>query len=114
MVYRGTYTTERLMFHNESDPNEVHFIALTKSADAPTFYVTCCCDEEWGYEFYIENNSDYERVKFNIMEAMFDCESMTELLDELSEIFEDGFEGLLVCDCCDCFNCENCNNDYEQ
>jgi hypothetical protein len=52
---------------------------------------------------------------------MFECETMDEFADVLSEVFEDGFEGVLVdvgedvkhdnemCDCsnCDCMDCEH-------
>ena len=111
MVYHGTSAHEIIQFHMIGCPNDLHFIELTKSAVKPTFYVTCCCDPEWGYEFYMENNSDYERIKMVIMDALMDCDHMEELLCELSEIFEDGFEDILVEDDCDCgcnFDCDNC------
>lgn len=113
MVYYGTYTSERLIFHAAGNPNDAHYIMLTKSADTPTFFVTCCCDEEWGYELLMESNSDYERVKWNIMNLIFDCETMDELLEEISEVIEDGFEGLLVNECDGCCNCDHCDCDDE-
>jgi hypothetical protein len=85
---------------------------MTKAATKPTFFVTCCCDNEWVYEFYMDNNSDYERVKMTIMDTIVDCDSVEEVMDELSDIFEDGFYDILVedddeCDCDgDCDNCE--------
>lgn len=114
MVYHGTYSKEIIAVRPMDWLNETHFIELVRSADEPTFWVTCCCDEDWFYEFYLESNSDYERVKFNIMEQIFKCDTMDELLGTLSEIFEDGFESILVeheCDAtCDCENsCNHCN-----
>ena len=106
MIYHGTSVHEIIQFHaiGESD---LHCIELIKAADEPTFSVICCCDPEWYYEFYMENNSDYERVKFAIMDAMFEYYSVDELLDELSDIFEDCFEDILVEDVCD-GDCEHC------
>jgi hypothetical protein len=96
MVYVGTYNTEYIHIREVGNPEEEHFISLEKSAHAPTFKVGCCCDQEWEYEFWMENNSDYERIKMTIMDAAFECDSMSELLNALSDMFMDGFEELLV------------------
>jgi hypothetical protein len=106
MVYKGTDNIEIIQVHPMDNLSETHFISLVKPANSPTFYVTCCCNEDWGYEFYLENNSDYERIKFNIMETIFEAETMNDLLETLSEVFEDGFSDIMVenCDCEDC-NC---------
>ena len=109
MVYHGSDLVEIIQVHPMDDLKATHYINLVKSADTPTFYVTCCCDDEWGYEFYLENNADYERVKFNIMEAIFECEDVVELLDELRDMFEDNFADILIGDVCD-DDCEN--NEY--
>lgn len=111
MVYQGTSVTETIAMRPMNALNETHFIELEKAANAPMFVVTCCCDEDWVYVFNTGENSDYERVKHNIMAAMFECDTMEELLETLSEVFEDGFEDILVqdecngcCGQCDCFN----------
>ena len=111
MVYYGTDTTEYIMFHAAGESDNKHFIAMTKRADMPVLTVSYCCNSEWRYDFWMENNSDYERIKFNIMETIFECEDMDALLVVLNEIFEDGFADILVKeDKCDCDgNCENCN-----
>lgn len=109
MVYHGTDNVEIIRVNPMDNLKETHYISLTKSADSPTFYVTCCCDKEWGYEFYLENNADYERVKYNIMETMFECVTMEELMDTLSEVFEDGFRDIMVEDICD-YDCESCEH----
>ncbi len=109
MVYNGTGLAEFIMIRPMDEMDKVYQIELAKMPGEPTFVVVCDYDEDWGYEFYLENNSDYERIKFNIMNAIFECDNMEELLGVLSEIFEDGFEDILVDDC-DCDgSCENCN-----
>ena len=109
MVYCGTNMIESIVFHTAGDSDNQHCITMTKHADRPVFTVRCCCDLEWHYDFWMENNSDYERVKFNIMEAIFECEDIEALLVVLSEIFEDGFADILIeKDKCD-GNCENCS-----
>lgn len=102
MVYYGTYTSEKIVAHYAGQSDEMHYIELTKMADRPTFVVSCCCDEDWAYEFHLSNNAEYEMVKFCVMESMFECETMEELLCQLSEVFEDDFEDMLVEDefCC--------------
>lgn len=114
MVYHGTCAVERIMVHPMNELGETHFIELVKAADEPVFYVTCCCDEDWFYEFYMSNNSDYERIKHNIMESVFECETMEELLKTLSEVFEDGFADILISEECDgdCENCKNCEDEF--
>lgn len=110
MVYYGTNMVECIEFHTAGDPNDGHFIMMTKRSDAPIFTVECCCDSEWRYDFWMKNNSDYERVKFNVMEAIFECEDMNALMRYLGEIFEDGFEDILVEEECHCDgDCEHCN-----
>jgi len=96
MTYCGTSVTETIMIHEDGDPKAGHYIEMSKSAVSSTFFVSCCCYDDWGYEFSMKNPSDYERVKFNIMESIFASESMDELLEMLSEIFEDGFADILI------------------
>ena len=108
MVCYGVSITEKLIACYD-DGMEIHFIEMTKEADMPIFSVSCCCDDDWYYEFYMENNTDYERVKFNILSAIFECEDMDELLTCLSEVFEDGFANILIEHCDDC----ECNDDQE-
>lgn len=109
MVYYGTNTSERIMIHPAGEQENVHFIEMTKYADAPMFSISCCCDEDWGYVFWMENNSDYERVKLNIFDAVWECEDMDSLMRVISEIIEDGFKDILVKNECngDCEHCEN-------
>ena len=110
MVYYGTDVVEYIVFHTAGNSEDKHLIGMAKSADSQTFTVDCCCDSEWRYSFRMENNSDYERIKFNIMQTVFECETMEELLSKLSELFKDGFEELLIkdeCDGnCDCYDCK--------
>lgn len=105
MVCYGVSATERLIACYD-DGTEMHFIEMTKQADMPIFSVSCCCDEDWYYEFYMENNTDYERVKFNILSAIFECEDMDSLMRVLSETFEDGFADILIKDECNCEVCK--------
>lgn len=107
MVYNGTNNSELIIFHEAGDSDDKHFIELNKPIDGPTFSVSCCCDRDWHYEFYLRSNSDYERIKFLIMDTMWRSETVEELLDTLSEIFEDGFSSILIKDKCDCDgNCD--------
>ena len=111
MVYDGTNNSELIVFHAMNNSDDKHFIELYKPMDSQVLTVGCCCDRNWEYKFYITSNSDYERIKFNIMEAVLECDDVDELLDALSEIFENGFADIIVYEdenrCC-----EDCNVTY--
>ena len=108
MRYYGTCSVERIMMNPMDDLNSVHYIELEKAANGCMLLVTCCREDTWAYAFRLNNNSDYERIKYNIMNIMFECETMSELLEVLSDVFENGFEEMLIKDECD-GNCDNCN-----
>lgn len=115
MMLCGFYTTEAIAIHPEDDLNETHFIYLEQSKENPTFSVSCCCDEDWEYTF-VYSKSDYERVKFSILNAIFECEDMEEIMDVLSETFEECCADILVDGECDgdCENCELCDDEDEE
>lgn len=107
MVFRGSSNIESIFFHPAGNNEETHWIDLTITPDESTFMVTCCCGDNWKYEF-IYTKSDYERIKYNIMEVVFEAEDVEQVMEMLSEIFEDGFANILV-DNHDCDgDCEHC------
>jgi hypothetical protein len=104
--------TETIWVGPENDYNEMHCIELYKADDEPVFYVTACCNDAWIWAFNMESMANYEMVKFAILDAMFECNSMHALLDELDEIFADNFADIVVEDEDECGGCccENCNH----
>ena len=108
MVYHGTEVSERIMVHPFDGLQETHYIEMTKSADENVFTVTSCCGNDWEHEFYMGNISDYERVKFGIMNCIDECDTMEELLVVLDEMFHDEFGGILIVEECD-RDCEHCS-----
>ena len=106
MNYHGTYVTETIYATAGGD---VHYIELTKSGDDPIFFVTACCDEDWVWAFNFDV-SNYEMVKHTVMDAIFACDDMDELMDTLDEVFENVFADILVDGECEC-DCETgCNH----
>ena len=127
MIFCGNYEVENLVVHPNNNLNETHYIEITKDKDAPIFSVTYCCDDEWIWEF-MYSNTNYEVVKYLIMDSIVVCNTMEELIDMLDEVFEEecyhmiceGVECECDCDCCgeeeeeedefecdgDCENCE--------
>lgn len=109
MIYHGTEAVERIFVHNENEYNSAHWIDVSMNMLGGTFTVTCCCDEDWIWEFYY-SKTDYERIKFTIMNLIYECDDMGELLDALDDIFSEEFENILAdedefeCD----GDCENC------
>lgn len=93
MVYRGSEFVEMIVFNPAGESENTHYFEMHKGDGM--FTVSYCCDPEWNYAFYMDN-ADYERVKFNIMEQIFACDSIDELLDNLDEVFTDGFADILI------------------
>ena len=104
MIYYGTGALERILFHDDV-LEEPHWIDMEMSLEDDIFAVTCCCDDSWEWVFYY-NKSDYDRVKFTIMNAIYECDDVDELLDILDEIFAEDFEDILVDE--DEFECDGC------
>ena len=99
MVYCQTINVERIAVHPMDNLNNTQFIELTKAGDMPIFFVYMLDDkDEYVWEFNMSCPSDYERVKLNIFDAIFECDTMTELAHTLDDIFNDGFETILVTD----------------
>lgn len=88
MYLCGFYETERIIVHPNGNLEESHWIDLVKDKDEPIFYVTCCCDDEWGWEFGYDK-TNYERIKHIIVDCIFECNDMEDLIDDLDEIFEE-------------------------
>ena len=94
MMYRGSEFVERIAFCPAGEIENTQFIEMCKMDGV--FTVGYSCDPDWEYAFYMNDISDYERVRFNIMEQIFKNESIDELLDNLSDILDDGFADILI------------------
>ena len=88
MILCGLYESERIIIHPYHNLEESHWVDIIKDKDEPVFYVTCCCNEDWEWEFdYSKTN--YERIKHIILDCIFECNDMEALMDALDEIFEE-------------------------
>lgn len=108
MVYCGTAASEMIMVHPMDNLNETRIIEMVKAAHDPKFIVTVEVADDYVYawEFWMEDNSLYERVKLNIFDCIFEYDTMEEIASALDEIFEDGFSDVLVRECDeDCNEC---------
>ena len=112
MIYHGTSNTETIWIGLENDLENVCCIDLVKAHDEPVFYVTTCCNTDWKWKFYMDGESNYEMVKHSIIDAIFECDNIIDLMDYLDAFFEETFDDIIVWeekandDCC----CENCNH----
>ena len=88
MIYCGSYETETIVVHPSNDPHSSHYLEITISKNEPTFYVTCCCDDEWEWKFWYDK-TNYEVVKYLIMDCIIACDTMRELIDTLDATFYD-------------------------
>lgn len=107
MRYCQTINKECIAVHPLDDINSTQYVELIKYGDVPMFSVWMDDgEEEWVWEFEMFNPSDYERVKMNIFDAIFGCETMIELAEALDDIFNEEFVNILIKNECD--GCEGC------
>lgn len=95
MIYRQTIHVERIALSPLDDVNSTQFLELIKYGDAAVFGVLV---GECYWEFDMSEPSDYERVKMNIYDAIFECDTMDELCEALNAIFEEEFASILIDD----------------
>ena len=112
MLYCDTEKIERIWFAPESNEEDMHFIELYKSDGK--CYVDIDDDADWMWAFKLDNSSNYEAVKYTIMDAVLKSCCVDRLKDNLDIIFEERFADILAnedCGCeCDGHCCENCNH----
>ena len=111
MFYVGTNMTETIWLSTD-DCKNVNCIELTKVDDESIFYVTASCNEDWVWSFWMDGLSNYEMIKYTIMDAAFECHNINELIDALDEIFADDFADIVVDEDEEHNgdNCEKCNH----
>lgn len=116
MRYCQTINKECIAVHPLDDIDNTQYVEFIKYGDAPMFAVYVDDgDDEWIWEFEMSIPSDYERVKMNVFDAIFGCDTMTELTEALDAIFRDGFEDILIEDeCSGCMGCEEDCCKYNQ
>lgn len=105
MTYYGTVKKEEIAI--QQDDGGFEYVILAKSCVTPTFVVTTSYDEEWSWEFWMEDPSVYEMVKHMVMDKTFECDNMDELMEDLDEIFDEYFADFVMDEECD-GDCENC------
>ena len=113
MVYCDTEKIERIWFAPESNEDDLHCFEMCKSG--AKCYVTIDGDDDWMWVFKLDDSTNYEVVKYTIMDAMFKSCCVDRLKDNLDIAFEDCFAEILADDDCDAececgigHCCENC------
>lgn len=115
MIYCQTINAERIAVHPLNDMSNTQWVELIKYGDIPMFAVYVDDGEdEWYWEFDMSNPSDYERVKMNVFDAIYECNTMFEFAEALDDIFVNVFAEILIDDECDCCGCCGACNQYEQ
>ena len=111
MIYCNTEKIERIWFAPESNEDILHYVEMYKSEGK--CYVTIDCDDDWMWAFKLDDPTNYEVVKYTIMDAMFKSCCVDRLKDNLDIAFEDCFADILADDECDdeCVCCGGCNCD---
>ena len=95
MIFKGIGASENIWFQSPDTRMMYRFILSKHSEEAANFSLSCSFDDEWFYSFCSDNVSDYERVKFSLMDTLFNCENEVDMLPSLSKMIEDGFSDIL-------------------
>ena len=110
MMYCKTNMVEQIAVHPLDDIESTHFVELVRHGDVPILSVWLDDgEEEWEWEFEMFVPADYERIKMNIYDAIFACDTMLELAEALDDIFDDRFADILIVD--ECSDCDGCCGD---
>lgn len=97
MIYCGTVKNEEIAIR--LDDGRYEYVELTLSSNTPTFLVSCDFYDGWEWEFNMDDPAVYEIVKHTIMDAVFECDDMDDMLETLDEVFETDYADFLVeCD----------------
>lgn len=92
MIYHGTTRTETILVHPYDDETDIQFIDMITDAESSIVYVNV---DDYSWEFETRSLSDYEHIKFIIMEVARTVNDMNELVSELNEMFLEEFEEIL-------------------
>ena len=96
MRYYGTEKMDSIAFMTDGEHPEMHFIMMMRTMHDPLLEVTCCCDSEWNYLFDISDASNYERLKYDIMECAAYSLNMKALTSELDRVFTEQYGGIMI------------------
>ena len=88
MTLCGSYGIERVVVHPDDERCESHYIEMITDKDEPKFSVTNCCYDEWMWEFWY-SKTNYDIVKYLIMDCIMVAETMDDLIEMLDEAFEE-------------------------
>lgn len=99
MIYKGTNYTERINF--ATCEGQKFWTELRKAPTTPKLEVFLCEDmgtsrNVWSWWFDITDPMTYEQIKLNVMEMMFEADTVQELADTMEDTFTDGFEAVLL------------------
>lgn len=109
MLYKGTTIMEHICVATEQDVHHEYCISMMKADSENAFYVTTDYDDDWFWEFYLDGATNYEMVKHMIVDVVFDCDNMDEVIETLDDVFEDIFKDIVVEYECECDG--NCGED---
>lgn len=98
MVFCGIAKTEQIYLREPNNSEEVYFIELLRSSSEPKFTVWSEYDGSWDWEFWYTSETDYERVKWAIMDIAGDdiYNNIDETLGALEYAFHEYFSDMLV------------------
>lgn len=106
MQISGISETQIIHLRSETGHRETYEINIIMDPVDPVFFVYSYANEEWIWEFKYTNKTDYERVKQCIIDMVYGCENIDELMYALNDVFMEYFSDMLIYQE-DEYQCEN-------
>ncbi len=95
MILCNNENVEIIYVHENDNLDERHCITISTSEAGEVFTVGCCCDELWTWSF-VYNRTNYEVIKYLIMDCIAECSTMNTLIDALDDVFETSCQDMVV------------------
>ena len=111
MIFCGIVETEQIDLHPDNDLDKLYSISLTMDKHEPKFYVWSDYNKQWFWEFWYLSKTNYEKIKYCIIDVASECNDIAETLNALTQVFFEYFDDVLVSeeDMCQYEN-ENCSS----
>ncbi len=90
MIYKRSQFIESLEFQEVDSEKESSF-EMFMTDDGKELMIVSAFNEDWAYTIPLEEPSDYDRVRFNVMQAALEADTLVEAQTMLTSVLEEGF-----------------------
>ena len=104
MIFCGITKAEQIYLQADDDLDKIYVIELLRDGYEPKFTAWSDYDKDWTWDFWYTSETDYERVKWAILDMIDEYNSIPAVLIALNDAFLEYFVDMLVdnkkeCEC---------------